>query len=1289
MGKISLLKNTEIRNKQRVLRTSSVHQALPKAYHYAISAFGSSLENNRKIPKEIIFLRPNPLKPEFDQLFLDQCPISKTDWKYNDKDQELIWDKAYGGGYLKFLYIGHGGYGMIGKNENAISVNASSSVSFLCDIAPDCGAYYEEEGEKISGIVWDSNSDKWKNAVWEDKRLLLKYTVTSGSAMAPPEFSFQFEDKKDGSRLVPMPSEFAAGLNLGTDPSGQMVWMLTFFSNVEKIGPIFPLYGVFQEDVAVSKIEGAMNIEKKAPEGSLVGIKGVRCLPTAVGYYCIKNKQPFGLFNGEMYVAGKRVDDAVMNGNVLEWCGLPESICKSTGLARFGSIRFAEDGTPRGNENDLLLPSRLDADAAFVFTRHVNQINSLSNGLSITTLLAMNPYVQDSSGAWEEQIQKKVTQDMSTIMNSYISSEMWNILYPQTPQCKLEGYLAEIASESVEGEIASDWYKNLSTAVLVSGLAEGNEENCQYMNGIRANKWIKEETSKSKIYYAHSQKLFDHHWRAYFPEINKFLEDQDDEEKSEEHNNQIDQQVELLLADIEQNVVETADNPNLKDNLRQQVTETGNYAKDNNLYWAYAYYTYNVAPGMLANIAFAINFSTAPDDKMSLSRLLQKNISTLTILDPSGFICREYVSTINTFLATNVLASHLDYSDSLVTFDMIKEYMQVFVEQNLQSKDDELRQMAIHLQELIADGQADDILKTALEILSDLADSTAEIMEYPFIAEKLVEKLSAKFPITTSFAKGLGVLFFGALSGLSIWQFILDAKEWDEMSKLEKAELIYAGVVFGTAILAGALKRGVRVGAIFEVSGMTPCQRFSAVSSVLISGEAVDLDVGLASIGNKVARWFGDTHGSVGKIPVLDMDTGRIILYESGKSVSKVAKMFGRNMEEVVVKSVGAFLIISGVYFSIRRLQEGEKGMERSMEIVSLCSDALMLFAIVGGWAIAGGLIAEGGILATCISIAGPLAILLVLAGVGMMLYLLFKKPASPIQKFVNKYVKPTDWYLEKRYRSIDYVLPYIDPNAEILLPGFSLSCTGVNQNPIHTDEHKMRLASINCLPDSVWKCSTDGNGITRFATIVYAQETNSYYTVLLSLLDNGTVCFMKPKSENDGIKTQYWKVAIEGDVKLISSKSGQQYVNSMDILLQAVDENGNSIDNKYMVYKDGEFYGSDRNKDTGLFHLRMSSLAPNYLQMKDMNFICNKVQAKGKVYGPSMGVSPSTPMKFTISPAQPDFLSFNSSTGQLTTNGNKVSLSAGNYTYTLKCENDAGNAEVDFNIIIKPEKKW
>ncbi|WP_013334231.1 putative Ig domain-containing protein [Gloeothece verrucosa] len=1302
---------------------TSINRSRSEFHDLVITRMDAPGNPNYAIPKRVMLIRPNPLDESNDLLFIDQVPVPRDAWTYDAHDKTLRWQGLFGGGQLHLYASGRGAVGVIGGADRAISVRAGARAQFICSVALNSGATYESQNNAIVGFTWDTSSPAWKSATWVQDRLLLTYTVTQGSSIEPPTFTWEFEDKQTESiPWEPSLGSFEASLSLGQQ-QGLMVWNLVFKSNVppdQDIGlsspepdTVYPYWMQAREDAAASTINGVLQIDDLAPKGTLVGMQGKRVASMVAGYYHVSpDKAPFAVFDGRLHLNGKPVADSYMLGNTLYWRGLDRKHQKRLGLPAEGKLLFSKNGSLANDPHNTLTVRRLSANSTHnQIAKHcdlhpkihdilLSQVASLADtSPNIYGLLAMTPFAQNTQGEWGDVVQSAVRQNLSEIMNSYISEDIWKLLFPNVNQPILSGELAEIANSPVSGiGDPTAWYKTLGTAVMTQGLANGSDSNTKNLNGPRAAAWLKQEVANSKVYQVHGQKLFQYQWGQRFPQTADYISDQITNAATYEAT--IDSQIKSSINDINTNVVADGSSPDLKQNLIKEVQAVGEYAKTNKLFWAFAYYTYNTAPAILANIAIQIGINTGSSDGTTLTRLFQQNITVLTALDPSGYFAQQYNKTINIFLATNILPSMYGFTGDAESFELIKEYLQTFVQQNIANEDQQIADAATQIKNILDEKDADEILKASIETLRTFAEAIQDTLALPYIANRWVNWFSSTFPRFSKIANIFGSVFIGGITGLAIFNLFSTYKSWDKLTAGEKAEVILDTVQLGLQILAAVVKRGVRLYAIFQVDGMSFWQRSAAVNRILVEGEASRLDEGLVNISNRTARWLGDTAGSI------EMRDEITLLLNIGdndlEEVSWTIRIFGRNLDEFIATRVGPILILAGIGLSIYFITTGETGVALGADIVNIVGGVLTLFALVGTWAVEGGLIVADGVLAGIIAFAGPLAIIAALVGVALVLYELFQKPPDPVKEFVDQYAKPAGFYVDSKASSIDYVIPYAAKEQNnLLMLGFTLSpdifIDGIIFIPsgkimIANADGSLSLGSATSLPDTVWQSQTDGLGMSQIFTLIEKDKTEGPIGVLLSLMSDYTVSFQPRMSSSQTksqaasgkptILTQTWlshpqthAVTTNDDTDLVS----------LDLKFQPVmpDQNGNYHPSQaggwLITTTSGVGYSANQGS---LFNLKMSGLAPNFMTMSDISFILNSTPSQQQKFGPRFGINPSTPFTYSLTGGLPSFLSFSKETGTFSPNG-QTANQAIKSNNSLTISNALGNESVNFTITV------
>lgn len=1303
-----MLTQKETRAVHNNLKSSS-NGNTPEVLNMVLTKMESSGIENSEIPQSVILIKhsSNSCNTDEDYLFLDRLPIPNNLWKYNKAESTLMWRSVYGGGSL-FLGEYGGGYGVVGKFGSENSVQIKSRASFLCNTSSQCGVTYIESGGKNIGLKWDTEGNAWKNAAWDEKRLRLEYIVSTPTMFDPSVLTFRFEDKTTNETWDSEAFNATIGV---VSRAGKLVWRLEFkASDCDPFCSLFPDFLEAEEDITAININGAMEVAVENSEGVtenvLFGICGVSESASLSGYYRMSNaKCPFGIFNGYLYINGEAVSNAYCYENELSWSNLDKQQSECTGLSKSGKILFSDDGlsnisisngTVASVKNNVKL-SKLSANDALRYiqagqnsmcTKQMIKMESVNP--DIITLLGLSPFEQDENKGWYDKIQKQVTDDMFKIINDSIPKDTWNTLFPNTPRTPLESYLSIIKSTSVEGEDPpSKWYESLAVAALTSGMSGSKSfESCKLLNGIRASKLMRSHMSSSGVYRRHSQLLFQHHWQSKYTVMKDYKNDEINNWEKNKYKDIITERTELNKKDIEKNVIATTEeDKKIKAELLQQLDNAKDYAIESKNFWAFAYYTYNISAAILSNIASQLSFSGGSGDGMTLTRMIQQNVSVLTALDESEFFVKKYVEAINTFLSTNILINMFDYAGDAASFDLISSYLKNIFEKYINSSDEKISKALSDLKDILDKEGMDVMIREAIEIVNSIAETTQDIMAFPYIAKRFVAVLEQKHPNLHGCGELFGTIIMGGLSGLAIFNMLSVCKSWNELSEAEKAELIVAATDLGIQMIAAVVKRGVRIYAIFKADNLSAGERAFGISKIAFKGGAVEMESGLIKIGNNFSRWLADTEGTYGKFMMLD-STGAMasmIVRTSEAEAKWVVRVFGRNLEEFVATRLGPMMILASIGFSIYNLTQKLSSLETAAEALNIASGALMLFAIAGEWAISAGIVAAGGILAGVISAAGFLGIVLAIVGIVVMICEIFSSPVSPVDAFIEAYARPNGLALQQQCGSLEYAIPYSDKSRkDLMMLGFQLTFSDMRKNNVKktwkvSTESSLELTdNATYTSECIFHTTVDETGKAKIFTV--AKEGNDKkVAVYLSLLNDGSIKFCKEDQKN--VKTKWWF----SDTIFVGLDSEKKYFQNAMLSLQAAVKKDTGYERAgYIIYKNDRVSYNDEFESLPLL-IEMNPMAPEAMSMKDLKFTYGKTQYEGLKFGPSFDVPPSSPCKFTLSGNHKEkalqFLSFSSETGSITPIKDKMPEERFKIQMKIEAANDVGSTKASFII--------
>lgn len=999
---------------------------------------------------------------------------------------------------------------------------------------------------------------------------------------------------------------------------------------------------------------------------------------------------PFGVFNGHLYLDGNKVGKSFRRGSHLVWSGLTKEQQDRIGLEESGELSFITNGATgkvsqtgtvvrRLSGSSLInLVGKMQESLPFL-SGELDRSNAQDDRISSLDLALMTPFIQ-RDGAWVDIVQEGVRNDLSKIMNSYIDPRMWELLFSDKTQPVPEDYWGQIASAPPE---AAQWYTSLSTALLSHGLAEGSDENCALLNGPRAGSWLTNEVTNSEIFKEHSNKLYDHHWRLKEPNTSEFLVDQ----YSTDYSLEIDSLTQAAQADIENNIIESnAAEEDLKNTLKDQVFNLGEYAKSQSLYWAFAYYADLTDVISMTNLAYII-YSTDDEDRSELAREIQKNLSTLTALDNSERFAQEYLMAMNTFLGGNFVMELINLDDiSEEDFDLVMLYLQEFVNQNLNNEDVELQQLAQQLQQMIAEDDFEAYVKDCLNLVGSSSLAVNAYWGMGYICDKFEFEYNIIFQGSKWKDWGPkigGFLIFG-ISAMSALNLITAYKDWDDLSDAEKSKVVIDSVQMGTQFMKLVTKLGSS--GLNKLSDVRRPENFTwrhsqggygafIISAPYLLGEA------LFNITRYLAYNLADIVGFA-------MDGKMMKKLKVGmndvKNKKWTKKIFGSNFDEFMATRLGPMMALAGIGFSINQMIQGESGLLLAADTMDIMAATLEIFAAVGGWALEG-LIAEG-FLCTIVSAAGVLAV--VVAVVGIVLRIVFKHthtPDNPIQVFVETYAQPAGFAVSAKSSAIDYA--YFYEENGLGMEGATLSVGG--QYITCGNDGATSLGPQSALPDVVMALETDGWGNSKIKTIALYEDETTPIFYALSLMNDGAVTFAPIVSEetNEGereesnVKTQVWRSSPIGNASLASN--GQNLA-SLSMKFQAIVEstNGEYTSEGWLV-TDGDALAVTLDGQGAELRLTMSGLGPNYMEMSDIVVVAGPL-AQPAAYSPHFGRKPSNPLQFSLLHPSPSFFDFDESTGTLSSNSKDPFPNApDDNSITAVSSHGLGTEEADFSIVI------
>ncbi|KAL9645932.1 hypothetical protein ABK040_001040 [Willaertia magna] len=309
-------------------------------------------KEEKKEPCKLTLITPSTMDISTWQLFCQNELIPKKNYSYDLENHTLkiMHNNLQAQFQTDSLLLK--GKGQIKVNEQIFAaVMELSPVTYICDVSANAGVYvsYETGDYKIK---WDVNSDKWRNATWENGRYIFTYGLTDIPLVGQTDYvkTFNVIDAKLGSSWNPpddsftltVLSNFSFNFSLA---SGNPPTTSNSNTNNDTIPSVFPYRMVDNFDGFAQHLTGAMSIvDKPIAERGVLGIRGHVQNPNIYGFYQMKQQQLTNrlfITNDFLTVDGKKAEKMVKEGSVINYEGLKDV----EGFPSSGSLEFNECGS--------------------------------------------------------------------------------------------------------------------------------------------------------------------------------------------------------------------------------------------------------------------------------------------------------------------------------------------------------------------------------------------------------------------------------------------------------------------------------------------------------------------------------------------------------------------------------------------------------------------------------------------------------------------------------------------------------------------------------------------------------------------------------------------------------------------------------------------------------------------------------------------------------------------------------------------------------------------------------
>ncbi|MDZ7957810.1 MAG: hypothetical protein RMY34_07870 [Aulosira sp. DedQUE10] len=1294
---------------------SLCHDSIRKVKHfyqlakvYSVTAHKQVLgvADSKEAPTTITWLTPEPHDSSKDQLFIDQHPIARENWKYNPQEETLSWHQGLGehrhSGTLQMFAHNLSGMGSLSVGDTHFSATIDvKPVTYQCDVSANAGAYVTGKVGSLN-LVWDTNSADWKNATWESKRFTFTYGLKGQMLVGQTNYveTAKFYDNQTETPWNPPENSFtllvtpefrfnfsAEAQETPTDPT----------SEDEIIKAVFPSLLSFDFDGFAANFAGAMLTGEETdlnPIGTVYAVKGSVQNPTLAGFYSFRTESHptniLSVFNSRLHINHEPILTSWQEGNTIHWENLSQSQVSSSNLPESGSLHFSSCGSLMKTGSSVLSGQRISAEEALahesiqhhpMLLMALNTTTSSGSDLDVHTLLNMSQYQKDKDGNWFDAIQQASMLDFYNILQAYMSSDLREQFISSNPP-ELDPQVKSISQVPGKNTPKPEiWYETLSIPYLVNALQPkpGESATDKYvatLNAVRAQAYLKNQTAISDVFQAQAPLLYTNRWKTsggINGQIGDFIEDQ--EGNTEKYNQIIDQDVVQWKNEIDETVEPSGDNiTNLK-KMIDNIAEEGKKGK----YWAYTFFRFATQPSALSLLR-QISLSPATGlDGSAFTRRIQTNCAVLNILDTSSFFIQEYTQVIQLFQIGNILPTLIDYGGDINGYYFaVEKILQAFVDKYVDSQDPQMQEQAEKIQQALNERYITDVL----DAYQQIASSFTGILNWEQLANKVEQAFTSRnYPKLAKVVGILGkntvrliVVSFGAAA---IAGFVLGVKKWNDLNDDQKAQVVFGGVEVFSQLAAAIIKRGVAWYAVYDAENSV----WTATKGIF-TGSA--LTKASSRVENSFARWLVRSEGD-------DLALNRLAFAALAFSeleeeeITLAMRIFGRNLDEFVATRLGAMFAVVGIVFSSIALADSKDDLEIAGNALLLSSGILELFATGGAWALGSfGVEAIGGFaVASICAAATALAAFIAIVGVIILIIYLTRHQPSPIENFAKKEASHAGYYMPDKVAIDSFQIYQVEGQPQ--KSGVALEFNGQTSQSLqfHTDGS---LTVVNQAYDTstAFYLETDYRGYARFGSLLSGDNRNMAF--FLTLDENKQLLGVAAITDKDKLDQQRWVAELIADFVLdgITLKTDivwdGKFVQKASFVFYNAYWNAKG-EKLYLSMSDGKatISGSPARWAVDMVSLTCAGLTMDnitlYTYMRDSKYL------------PSVHRLGSKPFTWSITPALPDFMDFDITTGQVSQKKGVEPTVFPLKEYTMTLSNALNTISATFSLEVKEFK--
>lgn len=543
-------------------------------------------------------------------------------------------------------------------------------------------------------------------------------------------------------------------------------------------------------------------------------------------------------------------------------------------------------------------------------------------------------------------------------------------------------------------------------------------------------------------------------------------------------------------------------------------------------FWAWALYRELLRSVPLEFGPDAIRNSAQNEDT---ALRIRQAVTLLDALDPSKYFSRHYVSYLSSYMSAATLAAQVDVAGNA---EEIVSYARAALEQfaALHDKaDDEQLRMAANIARRLASiterGTANDPLGDAFR-LALIKAGKLEGSDFVDIIEKAVAKMTGpKIQpwLATAQAKDIATaLLKGACGVAALGLVISGGSSLHSLPEQQRTKICVGIGVSLSHSLSVLVRGGFHTAAFFSEHAIN----WSKLGHTWAQWKTFDSQ---AVYSRGFAGWVvRNGSGKVGDRVHWSEHTRALAMpgahYDYAYDRAKVARVFGRNLDEFMAYRIGAIVGVINLYLTISALQEASQPLEIAAARVSVAGAACGLIGAAGGWICSAlGRFTWAGQLSSVMSTLSFVATIAVVALVVLQSVRGRRETPSELRRFAETKARGAGLYMPFE-AAIEYIAPSAAEEGVRIAAG--------EAGFLQMDEEGALAIARGEAAATVFRIDTNGAG----QSLVYAVAAGAGGAYALTVLEGAVV--MTQVCDATGRGPYGWRLDVTGNVEWSSTGS-------------------------------------------------------------------------------------------------------------------------------------------------------